>query len=242
MRGFARTQVLAFLRPRPPSPRGGSGYFFTAAARKKGVKHRLSVHITKKAVHRRDFYGGSVQDCGKVVQKLSLFARRNASFEHIVRTQYLKLSANCASASAVALPFSAYPFDSGANAARPPDRFRSPHPDGRRLLPTVGALPPPFCAPRPPVRPFPTGRRYRSAPRATSSPLPPRKAANGALPFSPFSAPIIYIYAREGDFSSLRRVGNGAPCGGKTERRGETHGKVNIFSTLWKRRWKTNCG
>ena len=199
----------------PPSPRGGSGCFFTAAARKKGVKHRLSVHLTKKAVRRRDFHGGSVQDCGKVVQKRSLFARRNASFEHIVRTQYLKLSANCASAAAVALPSSAYRCDSGANAARPPDRFRSPHPDGRRLLPTVGALPTPFCAPRPTVRPFPTGRGYRSAPRATSSPLPPRKAANGVLPFRPFAAPILYIYAREGAFRLLGGWGTVRPAVGK---------------------------
>ena len=98
------------------------------------------------------------------------------------------------------------------------------------------------ATPHPTVRPFPTGRGYRSAPHASISPLPPRKAANGALPFSPFSAPILYIRAREGGFSSPRREGNGAPCGGKTERRGETHGKVDIFSTPWKRLWKTNCG
>ena len=102
--------------------------------------------------------------------------------------------------------------------------------------------PTPFCEPRPPVRPFPAGRGHRSAPLAASNPLPPRKAANGALPFSPFSAPILYIRAREGGFSSPRREGIGAPGGGKTERRGETHGKVDIFSTPWKRLWKTNCG
>ena len=58
--------------------------------------------------------------------------------------------------------------------------------------------PTPFCEPRPPVRPFPTGRNHRSPALAPSNPLPPRKAANGALPFSPFSAPILYIRAREG--------------------------------------------
>ena len=111
-----------------------------------------------------------------------------------------------------------------------------------RARPTTFTRPTPFCAPRPTVRPFPTGRGYRSAPLAPSNPLPPRKAANGAPPFSPFSAPILYIRAREGDFSSPRREGIGAPGGGKTERRWKTHGVVDIFSTLWKRRWKTNCG
>ena len=150
----------------------------------------------------------------------------------------MKLSANCASASAVAPLFPACRCDSGANGARPPDHFHSPHPDGRPRQPTADTLPHSFLRPpRPTVRPFPTGRNHRSAPLAPSNPLPPRKAANGALPFSPFSAPILYIRAREGDFSSLRREGIGAPGGGKTERWGETHRKVDIFSTPWK-----DCG
>ena len=111
-----------------------------------------------------------------------------------------------------------------------PDRPLSLAPSRRRPgspLPTPS--PTPFCEPRPTVRPFPTGRDHHSATLAPSNPLPQRKAANGALPFSPFSAPILYIRAREGDFSSLRREGIGAPGGGKTERWGETHGVVDSF-------------
>ena len=123
-----------------------------------------------------------------------------------------------------------------------PTTFTRPTPTGAPGSPLPTHSPTPFYEPRPTVRPFPVGRNHRSAPLAPSNPLPPRKAANGALPFSPFSAPILYIRAREGDFSSLRREGIGAPGGGKTERWGETHGKVDIFSTPWKRLWKTNCG
>lgn len=123
-----------------------------------------------------------------------------------------------------------------------PTTFTRPTPTGAPGSPLPTPSPSPFCEPRPTVRPFPAGRNHRSAPLAPSNPLPQRKAANGALPFSPFSAPILYIRAREGDFSSPRREGIGAPGGGKTERRGETHGKVDIFSTPWKRLWKTNCG
>ena len=123
-----------------------------------------------------------------------------------------------------------------------PTAFAHPTPTADTVAPLPMRSPTPFREPCSPVRPFPTGRGYRSAPHASISPLPPRKATNGALPFSPFSAPILYIRAREGGFSSPRREGIGAPGGGKTERRGETHGKVDIFSTLWKRLWKTNCG
>lgn len=37
--------------------------------------------------------------------------------------------------------FPAYRCDSGANGARPPDRFRSPHTDGRPGQPTADTLP-----------------------------------------------------------------------------------------------------
>ncbi len=123
-----------------------------------------------------------------------------------------------------------------------PTTFTRPTPTAATAAPLPMRSPTPFCEPCSPVRPFPAGRGYRSAPLAPSNLLPQRKAANGALPFSPFSAPILYIRAREGDFSSPRREGFGAPGSGKTERRGETHGKVDIFSTPWKRLWKTNCG
>lgn len=79
-----------------------------------------------------------------------------------------------------------------------PTTFTRPTPTGAPGSPLPTHSPTPFCAPRPPVRPFPTGRNHRSATLAPSNPLPQRKAANGALPFSPFSAPILYIRAREG--------------------------------------------
>lgn len=96
-----------------------------------------------------------------------------------------------------------------------PTTFTRPTPTGAPGSPLPTHSPTPFCEPHPTVRPFPAGRGYRSAPHAPSSPLPPRKAANGAQPFSPFSAPILYIRAREGGFSSPRREGIGAPGGGK---------------------------
>lgn len=79
-----------------------------------------------------------------------------------------------------------------------PTAFARPIPIVDTAAPLPTHSPTPFCEPRPPVRPFPTGQGYRSAPLAPSDPLPQRKAANGALPFSPFSAPILYIRAREG--------------------------------------------
>ena len=125
------------------------------------------------------------------------------------------MSANCASASAVAPLFPACRCDSGANGARPPDHFHSPHPDGRPGQPTADTLPHSFLRAPPDREAFPHGAGLPLAPLAPSSPLPPRKATNGALPFSPFSAPILYIRAREGGFSSPRREGIGAPGGGK---------------------------
>ena len=104
---------------------------------------------------------------------------------------------------------------------------RSPRAAHRRPLPHS------FCEPCSPVRPLPTGRDYRSAPHAPSNPLPPRKATNGALPFSPFSAPN-YIYAREGDFSSARWKGNGAPCGGKRKGGGNTREGGHFLHTVEK--------
>ena len=89
-----------------------------------------------------------------------------------------------------------------------PTAFARPIPTGAPGSPLPTHSPTPFCAPRPTVRPFPTGRGYRSPALAPSDPLPQRKAANGALPLLPFSAPI-YIYARaKGDFSSPRREGD----------------------------------
>lgn len=89
-----------------------------------------------------------------------------------------------------------------------PTTFARPTPTGAPGSPLPTHSPTPFCEPRPTVRPFPTGRGYRSAPHASISPLPPRKATNGALPFSPFSAPILYIRAREGGLFVRSAGGN----------------------------------
>ena len=81
-----------------------------------------------------------------------------------------------------------------------PTTFARPTPTAAPGSPLPMRSPTPFREPCSPVRPFPTGRDYRSAPHASISPLPPRKATDGALPFSPFSAPILYIRARRGLF------------------------------------------
>lgn len=93
-----------------------------------------------------------------------------------------------------------------------PTVFAPPTPTGAPGSPLPTHSPTPFCEPRPPVRPFPTGRGYRSAPLAPSVPLPQRKAANGPLPFSPFSAPILYTRARRGTFPSLGGRGSVRPA------------------------------
>lgn len=53
--------------------------------------------------------------------------------------------------------FPAYRCDSGANGARPPDRFRSPHTDGRHCRPTADALPHSFLRTPPDREAFPRG-------------------------------------------------------------------------------------
>ena len=53
--------------------------------------------------------------------------------------------------------FPAYRCDSGANGARPTDRFHSPHPDGRPRQPTADTLPHSFLRPPPSREAFPRG-------------------------------------------------------------------------------------
>lgn len=93
-----------------------------------------------------------------------------------------------------------------------PTTFTRPTPTAAPGSPLPTHSPTPFCEPCSPVRPFPTGRGYRSVPRASSSPLPPRKATDGALPFSPFSAPILYTRARRGTFPPLGGRGSVRPA------------------------------
>lgn len=93
-----------------------------------------------------------------------------------------------------------------------PTAFARPIPTVDTAAPLPRPSPTPFCEPRPPVRPFPTGRGYRSPALAPSDPLPQRKAANGALPFLPFSAPILYTRARRGTFPPLDGRGSVRPA------------------------------
>ena len=77
----------------------------------------------------------------------------------------------------------------------PPGAFACRLPTGAPTAPRTARSPTPFRASCPPARPLSMGRGHRSAPLRTEPPLPPRKAADGALSFSPFAAPIS-IYAR----------------------------------------------
>ena len=53
--------------------------------------------------------------------------------------------------------FPACRCDSGANGARPPDHFHSPHPDGRPRQPTADTLPHSFLRTPPDREAFPHG-------------------------------------------------------------------------------------
>ena len=231
-----------FLGDFHPQPWGVSGCFFTTAGQKKSVKHRFSAHLSKKRCADEVFTGDMYKTVEKLCKNLFDLPTLIIIWTHRSDT-ILKIERELCKRIGRGAPVPRLPLRLGCKRSAP-DRPLSLAPPRRAPpgspLPTHS--PTPFCEPRPPVRPFPAGRGHRSAPLAASNPLPPRKAANGALPFSPFSAPILYIRAREGDFSSPRREGIGAPCGGKTERRWKTYGVVDIFSTPWKRLWKTNCG
>lgn len=105
-----------------------------------------------------------------------------------------------------------------------PTTFTRPTPIADTAAPLPARSPTPFSEPRPPVRPFPTGRGYRSARRAPTGPLPPRKATDGALPFSPFFAPILYIRAREDTFRPLGGRGPVRPAEEKRKGGGKRTG------------------
>ena len=124
----------------------------------------------------------------------------------------MKLSANCASASAVAPLLPAYRCDSGANGARPPDRFRSPHPDSRHCRPTADTLPHSFLRAPPSREAFHHGAEPPLGTPRTEQPSSTTKGGERPLPFSPFSAPI-YIYARvKGTFPPLGGRGSVRPA------------------------------
>lgn len=191
-----------------PQPWGVSGCFFTTAGQKKSVKHRFSAHLTKKRCADEVFTGDMYKTVEKLCKNLFDLPTLIIIWTHHSDT-ILKIERELCKRIGRGAPVPRLPLRLGCKRSAParPLSLAPPRraPPGRPL-PTHS--PTPFCAPRPTVRPFPTGRGYRSAPLAPSNPLPQRKAANSALPFSPFSAPILYIRAREGDFSSPRREGD----------------------------------
>lgn len=91
--------------------------------------------------------------------------------------------------------FPACRCDSGANGARPPDHFHSPHPDGRPRQPTADTLPHSFLRTPPDREAFPRGAGLPLGTPRAEQPSSTTKGGERPLPFSPFSAPI-YIYAR----------------------------------------------
>lgn len=224
----------------PPQPWGVSGCFFTTAGQKKSVKHRFSAHLTKKQCADKVFTGDMYKTVEKLCKNLFDLPTLIIIWTHHSDT-ILKIERELCKRIGRGAPVPRLPLRLGCKRS-PPDRFHSPHPDGRPRQPTADTLPHSFLRTPPDREAFPHGAGLPLGPLRTEQPSSTTKGGERALPFSPFSAPILYIRAREGDFSSPRREGIGAPGGGKTERRGETHGKVDIFSTPWKRLWKTNCG
>ena len=120
--------------------------------------------------------------------------------------------------------FPACRCDSGANGARPPDHFHSPHPDSRHGRPTAGTLPHSFQRTPPSREAFPHGAGLPLGTPRTDRPSPPRKATDGALPFSPFFAPILYIRAREDTFRPLGGRGPVRPAEEKRKGGGKRTG------------------
>ena len=84
VRGFARTQVFAFPRRLSPPTLGCLGVFFHDCGADKVRKTLICSTSHKKAVRRRGFHGGYVQDCGKVVQKLV----RSPDVDHYLDTSF----------------------------------------------------------------------------------------------------------------------------------------------------------
>ena len=146
----------------------------------------------------------------KSCAKTCSISRRRSLFGHIIRTQRLNLSANCASASAVVPLFPACRCDSGANAARPTDRFRAPHPDGRPGQPTADALPHSFLQSLLAREAFSRGAEPPIARPRNEQPSSTTKGGERrATLFAFLRSYIIYTRARRGLF--VRSAG-GARC------------------------------
>ena len=118
------------------------------------------------------------------------------------------MSANCASASAVAPLFPACRCDSGANGARPTDHFHSPHPDGRPRQPTADTLPHPFLCPPPDREAFPHGAGLPLGTPRTEQPSSTTKGGERRAALFAFLRSYIIIRAREGGLFSPRREGD----------------------------------
>ena len=97
--------------------------------------------------------------------------------------------------------FPAYRCDSGANGARPPDRFRSPHPDGRPRQPTADTLPHSFLRTPPSREAFPHGAGLPLGTPRTEQPSSTTKGGERRATFFAFlRSYIIYTRARRGLF------------------------------------------
>ena len=113
----------------------------------------------------------------------------------------MNLSANCASASAVAPLFPNGRCDSGANAARPTDRFRAPHPDGRPRQPTADTLPHSFLRALLAREAFPRGAGLPLGTPRTEQPSSTTKGDGWRTALFAFRCSyIIYTRARRGLF------------------------------------------
>ena len=91
--------------------------------------------------------------------------------------------------------FPACRCDSGANGARPPDHFHSPHPDGRPRQPTAETLPHSFLRTPPDREAFPRGAGLPLAPPRTEPPSSTTKGGERRTALFAFLRSYI-IYAR----------------------------------------------
>lgn len=100
--------------------------------------------------------------------------------------------------------FPTYRCDSGANGARPPDHFHSPHPDGRPRPPSADTLPHSFLRTPPSREAFPHGAEPPVARPRTEQPSSTTKGGERrATLFAFLRSYIIYTRARRGTFPPL---------------------------------------
>lgn len=207
-----------------PQPWDMSGCFFTTAGRKKGVKHRFSAHLTKKRCAGEIFTG----DMYKTVEKLckNLFDRPTLIIIWTHRSDtILEIERELCKRIGRGAPVPRLPLRLGCKRSAPTRPLS--------LAPPRQPTRPPHCRRAPPLlstnAALPRGLSPRggatarhAAHRPTLS--PPRKATDGALPFSPFFAPILYIRAREDTFRPLGGRGPVRPAEEKRKGGGKRTG------------------